>query len=207
MAEEGKARTGIETFLVIMIPVATVLAGFAGFFAADEQRGSNRAREAGFIALSDANTNALVANQIILRDEQLLIRAEIAERDGDLELAMELRSRAFSFEGGYIDLSGNATPAYGGDLERAKDAFIEDMYAPHRANKTASEQAFAQARIESQQGLNYLLATILFAATAVLGTFANGMKSPGRRRVLFVVTVGFLVIPVSIVILTVFGIV
>ncbi|MFQ5986782.1 MAG: hypothetical protein ACE5KQ_05435 [Thermoplasmata archaeon] len=205
--KEGEGRSNLETFLAIMIPVATVLAGFSGFFAANEQRGANSSREAGFIALTDANTNALVANQVTLRDEQLLIRAEIAERDGDLELAVELRSRALSVQRGHFDLSGNATPAYGGGLERARAAFIDDLYAPHRANKTASEQAFAQARVEGQQGLNYLLATILFAATAVLGSFAIGTKSPKLRRFLSIFTAAVLVIPVSVVVLTVFSVV
>jgi hypothetical protein len=207
IAEGKDARTSIETFLAIMIPVVTVLAGLAGFFAASEQRGANSSREAGFITLSDANTNALVANQIILRDEQLLIRAEIAEREGDLELAMELRSRTVSVRQGYLDLSGNATDEYDGDIDRATAAFIDEMYAPHRANRTASEQAFAQAGIEGQQGLNYLLATNLFAATAVLGTFSTRAKLPGFRRGLSVFTLAFLIVPVSVVILTVFGLV
>jgi hypothetical protein len=203
MAEDRATRNRLEVVLVLMIPVATVLAGLAGFFAASEQRGANSARETGFIALSDSNTNALVANQIILRDEQLLIRAEIAERDGNLALAMELRARTVSVKQGYLDLEGNATPAYDGDLEVAKAAFVADMYLPHLENRTVAEEAFALARTEGQRGQNFLLATILFAATAVLGTFARQTTTPRWNRLITTFTVAFLAIPVAIVLLTV----
>ena len=207
MVERRGMESRLELAIALTIPVATVLAGFAGFFAASEQRGANSAREAGFIALSDANTNALVANQIILRDEQLLIRAEIAERDGDLDLATELRARTVSVRQGYLDLEGNATPAYNGDLDLATAAFVEDMYAPHRANRTASEQAFASARLEGQRGQNFLLGTILFAATAVLGTFARGTAAPRWHLFISIFTIAFLAVPGGIVLLTILGVI
>lgn len=131
-----------------MIPVATVLAGMAGFFAASERRGANSSREAGFIALSDVNTNALVANQLILGGEQLLIRAEIAKREVDLDLAMEWRSRTVSVGQGFLDLWGNATAAHDGCLDHAKAAFLSALRRSGSKRARSGSTGIAPCRVD-----------------------------------------------------------
>jgi hypothetical protein len=204
MLRQMYAEKPFEFILTILVAIAALSAGVAGYFAGVQATEEASFRGMGLSRLNDANTDALQANQIILRDEQLLIRAEIADLQGDPSLAMELRSRMSSVRLGYLDLSGNATPAYGGDFERARDAFIEDMYAPSRANRTASDVAFANAEIVATKGLRFLLATILFTLAAVLSTVGMGAKTRGLRRSLTILVAIFLVVPITVVVLAAF---
>ena len=103
---------------------------------------------------------------------------------------------------GYLDLDGNATAEYA-DFDEAANAYIQDMYAPQRANQTASDLAFAKADIVSAKEVNYLLATILFALGAVLASQGLAADSQRVRRLFMYIVVGFLVLPVGLTLLTV----
>ena len=103
---------------------------------------------------------------------------------------------------GYLDLNGNATAEYA-DFDQAANAYIQDMYAPQRANQTASELAFAKADIVGVKEVNFLLATILFALGAVLASQGLAADSQRVRRLFMYIVLGFLVFPAGLTLFTV----
>lgn len=205
MLRRAYSEKPYEFVLTILVVFAAVMAAFTGYSSGLAGEDETDFRGEGLSALTKATTNALQANQIILRDERILITADFADVIGETEFAQELRSRTRVVRLGYLDLNGNATAEYGGDYDRAVNAYIEDMYAPQRANQTASDQAFAQAAIKGGEEVNYLLATILFALGAVLASQGLTADSQRVRRVFTYIVSGFLVFPVGLTLFTLFG--
>ena len=203
MLRRAYSEKPYEFVLTILIVFAAVLAAFTGYSSGLAGEDETDFRGEGLSRLTQANTDALQANQIILRDERILITADFADVIGETEFAQELRSRTRVVRLGYLDLNGNATAEYGGDYDQAVNAYIQDMYAPQRANQTASELAFAKADIVSANEVNYLLATILFALGAVLASQGLTADSQRLRRLFMYIVSGFLIFPVGLTLFTV----
>ncbi len=202
MLRRAYAEKPYEFVLTLLVVFSAVMAAFTGYSSGLAGEDETDFRGEGLSALTQANTNALQANQIILRDERILLQADFADVIGETDFAQELRSRTRIVRLGYLDLDGNATAEYA-DFDEAANAYIQDMYAPQRANQTASDLAFAKADIVGAKEVNYLLATILFALGAVLASQGLAADSQRVRRLFMYIVVGFLVLPVGLTLLTV----
>ena len=202
MLRRAYAEKPYEFVLTLLVVFSAVMAAFTGYSSGLAGEDETDFRGEGLSALTQANTNALQANQIILRDERILLQADFADVIGETDFAQELRSRTRIVRLGYLDLDGNATAEYA-DFDEAANAYIQDMYAPQRANQTASDLAFAKADIVSAKEVNYLLATILFALGAVLASQGLAADSQRVRRLFMYIVVGFLVLPVGLTLFTV----
>ncbi len=201
MLRRAYAEKPYEFVLTILVVFSAVMAAFTGYSSGLAGEDETDFRGEGLSALTQANTNALQANQIILRDERIL-QADFADVIGETDFPQELRSRTRIVRLGYLDLDGNATAEYA-DFDEAANAYIQDMYAPQRANQTASDLAFAKADIVGAKEVNYLLATILFALGAVLASQGLAADSQRVRRLFMYIVVGFLVLPVGLTLLIV----
>jgi hypothetical protein len=193
-----------EFVLTILVVFAAVMAAFTGYSSGLAGEEETDLRGAGLNALTLSNTNALQANQIILRDERILDNADFAEIIGEPNFALSLRNKTRIVQLGFLDPWGEPAPPFSTRSE-AVTAYIEAMYAPQRANQTASEQAFAKADIVGVEEVNYLLVTILFALGAVLASQGMAADSQRVRRLFMYIVLGFLVFPVGLTIFTVFG--
>ncbi len=204
MLRRAFAEKPYEFILTILVVFSAALAAVTGYSSGLAGEDETDFRGEGLSTLTQANTNALQANQIILRDERILLQADFADVIGETEFAQALRNRTRVVRLGYLDFNGNATPEFG-DYDTAVDAYIQDMYAPQRANQTASEEAFAKADIVSAKEVNYLLATILFALGAVLASQGLAAETQRLRRLFMFIVLGFLIIPVVLTVFTAFG--
>ena len=203
MLRRAYAANPYEFVLTILVVFGAVMAAFTGYSSGLAGEDETDFRGEGLSKLSQANTNALQANQIILRDERILITADFAEVIGETEFAQDLRSRTRVVRLGFLDLNGNATAEFGGDYDLAVNAYIEHMYAPQMANQTASDLAFANADVVSAKEVNFLLATILFALGAVLASQGLAADSQRVRRLFMYIVLGFLIFPVGLTLFTV----
>ena len=191
-----------EFVLTILVVFAAVMAAYTGYSSGLAGEEETDLRGTGLNALTQSNTNALQANQIILRDERILDNADFAEIIGEPDFALSLRNKTRIVRLGFLDPWGNPTPAFETRSE-AVSAYILAMYAPQRANQTASEQAFAKADIAGLKEVNYLLTTILFALGAVLASQGMAADSQRVRRLFMYIVLGFLIFPVGLTLFTV----
>lgn len=202
MAEEKKP---LETTLTILVAVAATLAAFSGYLASlmNDEEGDLRALASRY--LSDANTHLIQANQIILRDESLLLRADQEERAGNRDVAVELRHRTFAYREGFIDENGNATAAYGGNWTAAKEAYFQTRYRPYEENRTASLELAAAGEEAGERGLDFLFSTVLLALAVLLGISGLSVAPLLPRKLLVYMVVGMIAIAMGFVIFTAFG--
>lgn len=176
-----------ETILTVLVAFSTVLIGVSGYLAADMGNRENDKRSEGLSSLNEANTIYLGANQIVLREIELMTEAEIAEYENRTDVAIFLRTIMTAYPD-YIDAEGNGSAEYGDDIDVAWNAFTEMMYAPYDALYNESMRAFEEAEKASKKGLNLLLATVMLAVSSMLGTV--GMSIGARTlRLVFIVMV------------------
>ena len=198
MASEP-AKKPKSPILGMAVALATTLAVASSYLAATSNVLASADSRQGFVYLTDSNTQQIEANQILVRDDNLLVQADFAEFLGDNSLAIELRMKTVAFRLGYIDEFGNGTAAYGGDFDVAREAYINDTYRSSRENRTAADAAFERAREAGLRGLGLLLGTVLLAVCALLGIFGNSLEHGRARRLLMIfvlvllaVTVGYI---------------
>ncbi|MFQ5918460.1 MAG: hypothetical protein ACE5I4_00260 [Thermoplasmata archaeon] len=205
MLRRAYAEKPYEFILTVLVVVSAGMAALTGYLSALNGEAEADFRGEGLGALTKASTNALEANQIILRDERILITADFADTIGETEFAQELRNRTRVVRLGYLDFNGNGTPEYDGDYDTAVNAYLEDMFAPQQENQTRSDIAFANAEIVSAKEVDFLLGTILFALAAVLAGQGLAADSQRVRRLFTYIVVGFLSIPIGLTVFTAFG--
>lgn len=202
MGGTTREKKPFEAVLTILVALAATLAAFAGYMASVRTAESNGLQAQAFRFLNVANALLIQADQVILRDEFLLIRADDADRDGNHTQAVELRRRTVAYREGFLDENGNATAAYGGNFTLATEEYLKERYRPHVENRTASEALFARAEVAGARGLDFLFATVLFALAALLGVSGLSVTPLLSREILVFIVSGMIVVSTGFVFYT-----
>jgi hypothetical protein len=200
MGKFSEMLKDLEVVFTILIACSAALAGIAGYLATKANGEASGASQNAQLSFNDANTYYLEANQYILRDNDLLTQAALADYEEKPEVAEFLRNQTYMCQSGFIEYDGSVSSEYSGDFDIAWAAYNEDLYQLYNLSWEDSQIEFANADAASVRADSYLLSTVLLAISATFGTVGLAIDAHKLKLVFLVIVALFIALSILILI-------